>query len=54
MDVDIAFLKSKRGILKVAEMVRQFAPHQKFEHFSVCNRGTVTAKMCWQWPVHKL
>lgn len=38
MEVDTAFVKSKRGILKVAEMVRQFAHQQKFEHFSDCNR----------------
>lgn len=33
VDVDTTFLKSKRGMLKVAEMVRMFTYHQEFEHF---------------------
>ena len=37
MEVDTAFIKSKRGILKVAEMVRQIAHHHEVKSFMVGN-----------------
>lgn len=43
VDVDKTYLKSKRGILKVAEMVRMFAHQLESEHVSVC-RGSAAAE----------
>lgn len=33
VDVDATFLRSKRGMLKVAELVRTFTCHQEITHF---------------------
>lgn len=49
LGVNMAFIKPKRGILKVAEMVSHFTHLQKIERLLVSNRSPDRANMC---PVH--